>query len=175
VPNSSIARGKHSVLAGKLLERLPLFHEATIDEILDIRKELEQPLIRFRSGVIGFSREMQHAGWDKGFPAEADLVFYERVAPAVLEIEEAIKTSKSLLALSNRLLNKPLASGGVLSVLLSQITELPMLASVALLGGAAAAAATVGSTYYDIVQDRKTAEQNQLYFYYRAGQHLQGK
>ena len=35
---SSIGRGKHGGLAGHLLNRLPLFDRAPVDEILDIRK-----------------------------------------------------------------------------------------------------------------------------------------
>jgi hypothetical protein len=49
---SAVARGRHSALASDLLQRLPLFEKATVQEILDIRRELEDPLVRFRSAVI---------------------------------------------------------------------------------------------------------------------------
>lgn len=49
VSEAGIARSKHSGLAANLLERLPLFDDASIDELLDIRRELERPLVRFSS------------------------------------------------------------------------------------------------------------------------------
>jgi hypothetical protein len=56
VSESGTIRGKEAGLAAELFKRLPLFEEASIDEILDIRRELERPLVRFRSAMIGFSK-----------------------------------------------------------------------------------------------------------------------
>jgi hypothetical protein len=46
VSQAGVARGKHSGLAARSLERLPVFEQASIKEILDIRQELEHPLTR---------------------------------------------------------------------------------------------------------------------------------
>lgn len=175
VSNIGISRGKQSVLAGALLERLPLFDEATIDEILDIRKELYKPLVRFRKAIIIFSEDMRTAAWDKDFPGEADQLFHKDIAPAVLEIEESLKSTKSLLMFFERVARKPLVGGGVLSVILSQMGALPNLlpSPITVAGGLAAAGLTTLVEYGEILKERKNIEHNQLYFYYRAGKMLQ--
>ena len=48
---SGVARGRHSGLASDLLQRLPLFEKATVQDILAIRRELEGPLVRFPEGL----------------------------------------------------------------------------------------------------------------------------
>ncbi len=175
ISNIGAARGKHSVLAGNLLERLPLFDEATIDEIIDIRTELSQSLVRFRQAVIGFSEEMKYAAWERDFPAEADQLFHKRIAPTVLEIEEKIKSTRSLANFLERFVKKPLASGasgGVISVMLSDVFAAPELAKYALTGGLASAAVTTIVEYREILRERHNLAENQLYFYYRAGKLL---
>jgi hypothetical protein len=79
VSESNVARGKHSVLAAAVLERLPLFDAATVDEVLDVRRELESSLVRFRQAVIGYSDTMKQAGGERGFAAEADQLFHKNV------------------------------------------------------------------------------------------------
>ena len=49
VHEANIHRAKQIQLASYVMERLPSFDRASLDEIIDIRKELERPLVRFRS------------------------------------------------------------------------------------------------------------------------------
>jgi len=132
VSESRALRGKHSILAKNLLEKLPLFDKASIDEIMDIRSELDKPLVNFRQAIIGFAGDIKTVAWDKDFPVEADQVFYQKVAPTILELEERVKQTKSLSNFVARLASRPSASGGTLSVLISQALALPSLASTAL-------------------------------------------
>ncbi len=92
---SGIARGRHSGLASDLLRHLPLFEKATVKEILDIRRELENPLLHFRGAVIGMSEDIRSAAWDADFPSDADKEFRKVVKPAILEIEEAVQENGS--------------------------------------------------------------------------------
>ena len=44
--------------------------QMTTDEILDIRKELEKPLVRFRSKLLAYDAEIQSMPWDEEFQFE---------------------------------------------------------------------------------------------------------
>lgn len=166
VSEARAARGKHTLLARNLLEKLPLFEEATVDEVIDIRKELDRSLVNFRKAVIDFSNDVKTAAWDKEFPFEADNIFHKEVAPAILEIEEQVKQSRSLVNLVARLTTKPIVTGGALSVLLSPLQAIPELAGI---GGFVAAGTTVALEYRELLKERKAVENNQLYFYYKVG------
>lgn len=175
VSDAGVARGKHGALAASLLERLPLFDNATVDEILSIRRELEKPLIRFRSAMLQYSEKIKSAAWDTDFPYEADAVFTRDVAPAILNIQEAV-VSNNLLAGMARVGDKSLDIAGksALGMVIAHANFVPHAVAQTLGYGAAG----VGIAY-DVVKawrkERKTAEDNQMFFYYRAGRRLEKK
>jgi hypothetical protein len=169
----SINRAKQIGLSSDLLRRLPLFDEASVDEILDIRKELDKPLIRFRSAIIQFSRDAQSAAWDKEFSKEAEQVFREHVEPAVLDIEEACRSNKLLLRILPTLAEKPAVplTTSVLALMLAQASQLPEM----VVGGLSVAAGVSAATLRSVQEWRernREIEGNQLYFYYKAGKML---
>jgi hypothetical protein len=167
---SGIARGRHSGLATDLLRRLPLFEKATVQEVLDIRRELESPLIRFRGAVMEMSDTIRSAAWDEDFPSDADAAFRRAVEPAILEIEEAVEVNGSL----SSLLLKGFRPGDLatgLGVMLSTLAGLPDVASV-LLGGGTAASMTARGAYKEWREDREKIETNQMYFYYETRERL---
>ena len=85
-----------------MLQRLPLFDDATVHEVIDIRRELERPLVRFRSAVMTYAESIKSASWDEDFSVEAELVFRQHIEPAVLEIEDSVRSSSSLLSMATR-------------------------------------------------------------------------
>ena len=173
VSKSGIDRGKQVGLASQLFERLPLFEQASVDEILDIRKELEKPLVRFRSAIIRFSEDIKSASWDKDFAPEAEKVFYREVELAILEIEDATKSNQFLTSMVRKFVDKPLilTTGSVLSIALSQIPTLPHEIAVSL-GISFSSAAIIYDAYDEWKKKKQAIEQNLLYFYYKTRQHL---
>jgi hypothetical protein len=173
VSEAGIARGKHSGLAASLLERLPLFEDASVDEVLDIRHELEPYLVRFRSAIIKFSEDIKTASWDADFAFEADQVFRRDVEPAILEIEEAVRSNSYMATLARRFADKPLVvpSGSALAMLMSQLSAVPQVVTQAL-GVGATAGLVAYDAYKEWQKQKQSTERNQLYFYYKAGQLL---
>jgi hypothetical protein len=168
---TSVSRAKQVGLSTGLFSRLPLFDEASVDEIIDIRKELDRPLKRFRSGVVGFSREIESAPWNNEFSQEVEQIFIERVEPAVLEIEDAYKSSRPLLEIVSRSLTHPSAvTTSALGIALSRLSQFPDI-FVAL---SAAAGVSFGAyeAFKKYRQEKQDIEKNQLYFYYRVGKSL---
>jgi hypothetical protein len=169
----SSTRAKQVGLSAELLQRLPLFDKATTDEVMDIRSELSKPLVRFRSAIIQFSRQIESAAWDDEFMLESEQVFREHVEPAILEIEEICKLNKPLLSLATHFVNKPLsvATSSALGILLAQATQMPeiLVAGLGLTAGAAAIGLETAIEYRD---KQQKAESNQLYFYYKAAKLL---
>ena len=92
---SGVARGRYGGLTADLLQRLPLFEQASLSDILAIRRDLEGPLRGFRLAVSGFSREIRSAAWEPEFPEEAEALFRERVKQEVERIEEAVRENDS--------------------------------------------------------------------------------
>lgn len=173
VSQSGIARGKHSALAANLIERLPLFDEAEINEVLDIRQELSRPLKRFRSAMIKFSEGIKNASWDKEFSYDAEVVFIREIEPAILDIEDAIKSNNYLANLTRKIISNPLTlpAGSALGVLMSPLSELPMLITTSL-GVGTSASIVAYDAYKEWKQNNLKTEQNNLFFYYKAKENL---
>ncbi len=161
-------RGKSVKLASELFNRLPLFEDAQIDEIISIRNELERPLVRFRAGLIKMSSAVATAPWDSDFPQEVELLLRSEVEPAILDIEETVKSRKYLQTLLTSFTDKPIAptAGSILSLSLAKAVELPNLLS-ASLGIAAGIGMSTYAAYSEWKDERIQAEKNQFYFYYR--------
>lgn len=170
VSDFGIARGKEVGLAIDLFKRLPLFPHASVKEILDIRRELSMNLLRFRSSMLKFSTEIKNASWDDEFGLDAETVFRQEVAPAILDLEEAVKSNRFLAELNQRLV--PVGAVALSGLALS-ISNLPNGALAALAIGGATASATVIQAYRGWAEKRQATEQNHLYFYYKAGQFLE--
>jgi hypothetical protein len=166
-------RSKSVALASQLFHRLPTFDRATIDEIVDIRRELEKPLVRFRSGMLDLSSRMSNAAWDEAFPEEADILAVREVEPAVLEIEEQVQANKYLRQLLSDIADKPVmpVGGTFLSLVVAPATHLPPLFAHALLGGSVAGL-TALNTYRNWREEQLKIEGNQFYFYYGVRQRL---
>ena len=176
VSDFGVSRGKEVGLAAKLFHRLPLFPDATVKEVLDIRRELETPLRRFRQGMVGFSDNIQNAAWDKHFTLDAENIFNRDVAPAILELEEIAKTNSFLSALLSKAAERSMQFGGVvsgsvaLSGLAVTMSNIPLAGVAALSIGPLLAAAGIGYSAYKEWKSRSgSTEQNSLFFYYRTG------
>lgn len=169
-------QAKQVSLASELLVKLPRFDDASVDEILDIREELKKPLIRFRSGIVKFSREIESASWDSDFPYEANQVFVEHVEPAILEIEEVCRSTSFLAEFIPTLAEKPAfpAVSSTLGILLASTDILPAVVTTGL-GFAGGAAINSLRAYQAYMEKIQAAEANNLYFYYRAGEDLKNE
>jgi hypothetical protein len=81
-------RGKQAATATDYIARVPTFPEATVAEVLDIRGELEKPLVRFRSAIAELSHTIESAAHDEDFLAEVSELYATQVGPALLELHE---------------------------------------------------------------------------------------
>jgi hypothetical protein len=161
-----VDRSKHVRLAGDLLTELPIIDDVSVDEILDIRRELNGPLIRFRGALGKFAEEIKSAPWDKNFEIEAEQLFRKYIGPAVAEIIHEVKANSSLAGLILRKTTMPVLAGGGLLFYLDQLALLPVNAAIAI-GGAFASAGVLLDAYKTWQTERLNVEKNQLYFYYK--------
>ena len=171
--DDNFRRGKHSGLVAFLLKQLPLFEQARIDEILDIRKELDKYLLRFRKEIFEYSEMVRSAQWDRNFASEASDIFNRNVAPTIQDIEEEIRSNNSLRLFAKKIVEKPfvLPSGGALDLVLSRLSYLPE-GFVEGLGLGGALAAVIYHTYNEWLKKNEITQQSNLFFYYKANKML---
>lgn len=167
VSEAGAVRGRYGGLSSDLLQRLPLFEQATLSDILAVRRELEAPLRGFRIAVADFSRQIRSAAWEPGFAEEADALFREKVKPEVERIEQAVRENRSIEELAWRTARHG-ATPATIGAVVGSVTDLTGFAGAALGLGAAGVRALL-----DRGERAREIQDNQLYFYYRAGERLE--
>lgn len=83
-------RAAEAGIAGRLIGQLEAFPDAEMDVVLDVRRQLQTPLIRFRAALADAGSQFATAGWDEAFAREVDDLYRREVAPALLDVREAI-------------------------------------------------------------------------------------
>ncbi len=162
-------RGKQVAVASDLMARLPAFPKATVAEILDIRTELEAPLVRFRAAMIELGKLVESAAYEEGFADQVDELFRVEVEPALLEIEEQVRANSYLRVLVGEIVGdtKTLLAG-VLGVGIAHAADVPQLVAGA---GAAVGQAMAKAAWEKHSREGKISE-HELYFLYRTEQLL---
>jgi hypothetical protein len=121
-----------------------------------------------------FSDSIKNESWDKDFPFSAEQVFRRDVAPAILTLEEEVKSntflSKFMAKLSERSFQVGTAVTGsaAVSALIASISNVPLpeVATLAVLP-LVTLAGVAGSAHVDWKKDNQNIQQNKLFFYYR--------
>lgn len=90
-------RSAQAMSAATFMARLPTFPDAKVDELLDIRDELEAPVTRFRSAMVTIARSLTFESWESDFGDQLHDAWIETVQPAILDIEQAVQQNRSLL------------------------------------------------------------------------------
>lgn len=170
----------HASLTDNYIQRLPSFSEASIQELIDIKKELSNPLIRFRRKMLEYSDFIQSMPWDEDFESECELLYDKEVMPALLEIDECTKDGSFVKNLGNKFFTDEglwkttgglivsIAAGGVISSFNNAISsDLTMLTT-----GGAYAISKVATAYKEYIKTKKEIQRKDLYFYYKASKML---
>lgn len=160
-------------------ERLPSFPMAKMDELIDMRSDLELPLARYRGAVVRFSKDIEPMVGE-GLAFEVQLRWEETVKPVLLGLEDEMAdhglvrelarsldvkdvrnfglwTSGTYFAFANSTNLDALATG----LVATGATGVPQAASVALKAFRARRAAT------------EEAEGNELFYLYAANRRLE--
>jgi hypothetical protein len=87
-------RGRQVSAASGFLARLPTFPLATIDEVIDIRDELAQPLKRFRSEMVKVATDLNVDAFDPTFDEAAEQAWREQVEPALADLHDLVEEKR---------------------------------------------------------------------------------
>ncbi len=167
--------GKEVGLAADLLQRLPLFPQSSLQEVVAIRNELDKPLIFFRAKMVEFAEAIKNAQWDRDFPFDAERVFVRHIKPAVEEIETIVKSNNLIKELVPKVATSTIAvnSGTFLGATIAQLSHWPALAAVSLGVGAVASVGLAINEVSKLWREKQVKiEQNYINFYRLAGQRL---
>lgn len=113
LPRAGVHARQAGAAAG-FFEMLPTFPLARIDEILDIRRELEGPLLRFRGALAELTVTMEAEAHDEAFSEELRDLWITKIEPAMQEIRALIEQHGFLRELISQVTSaKDMAATGI--------------------------------------------------------------
>jgi hypothetical protein len=121
LPRAGVHARQAGAAAG-FFEMLPSFPLAHIDEVLDIRKELEGPLKRFRGALAELTASMDAGAHDEAFVGELRDLWVTKVEPAMQEIRDLVNQHSFLRELIGQVTSaKDVAATGIALAAAKQI------------------------------------------------------
>lgn len=85
----TLRRAGQAAVGSGLVARLPTFPDAPMDELLDLRKDLQAPLANYRAAVASMSKDLPVA-FGGEFSAHIDDLWVSNVDPALAEIRSEV-------------------------------------------------------------------------------------
>lgn len=159
----SEVRGRQVSAATDFMSRLPAFPGASVSELLDIRSQLATPLIRFRAAMVSMSEHTRQSFYESGYRDEVEQLYVQEVAPALLEIQEALHANaypRQFWSAATGDLKTILT--GVITFGVTRATELPPL-----IDGGAAVLTAAAKAAWEKSREAHRVKEHQLYFLYR--------
>jgi hypothetical protein len=162
------SRGRQIGAAATLMSHLPAFPGASVSDVLDIREELREPLIRFRSAMVDVTQSLAPKAYEGAFAGEVEQIYVEKVGPALLEISEAVQANRYL----RELLGEATTDMKTIltAVLTFGVTHTSDMAP--LIAGSAAAASAAVTAAWNTTNERRRIRQKRFYLLYETQQLL---
>lgn len=163
-----LAPANEAALATRfIVDQVEAYADARIDELLDVRDRLTDPLIRFRAAMAKASHEIESTGFDAAFERETRALFRREVEPALQELREGV-VDLGLRATLRRAAEPAaqwLAIGAGTAAAVTQFREAAVSAAS---GFATAVGATLQSELRHERQLRQRQKANSYFFLWRA-------
>lgn len=167
ITNGTQERMKHSNLTMTMLRSLPSFEKATIDEVVDIRKELDSYLIKFRSAIIRYTDLINGDIIDEDLYYEIDKLIMKEINPIIQEIDEEGKRNNYLKELGYTFINSKLVQVAGVGLILGNVADI-ITGSTTLATGIIGSGQTAISHHKEWKDKKRRIEENNLFFYYKA-------
>lgn len=169
----ALHRGAEVASAASFMGYLPYFPDLAMDEILDLRKSLSKPLVRFRGALSKLGREFESRPIDEAFEAEVEDAWRTQVAPALAEIREALAEHGLLSEAASIALGDPrrlvVEAGGVLAAAHGEVVSLSTLMTTGLAAGLPLAD-IAGRALRQSRDAKRDARKSAFYFLHRLGE-----
>src|SRR5699024_6889969 len=160
-------RMKHSNLTITMLNNLPSFDKAGIDERVDIRSVLDHYLSRFRSAIVGYTELIESDITEEDLLYEIDKLIIKEFNPAIIDIDEQCKGNHYLRELSYKMVNSKWIQAAWVGLILGNVFDL-FTATSSIATGAVSTGAEITNHHKQWREDKTKIEQNNLFFYYQA-------
>lgn len=169
-----LKHASEAAVGSGLVARLPAFPQAPLDELLDLRRDLQDPLVRYRSAVTRLAADLRSRTYEAGTASELDDLWAREIAPVLVELDESYAEHSLVREIARQLgtdLKTLIGAGAGIYVGLDKLTTISQW-----VGAAAAVAAPVAEASargaIASSRSRREASRHELFYLYELDRHL---
>lgn len=159
-----------------LIERLPAFPDADVEAIIATRRDLAEPLVRYRRGITHLAATLSSGPLDSALQAEVDDLWRAEVQPTLLALKDDLSATELVkdTALNLATDTKAVVAGTIGAGVFFGVGSLTNLATWSTLGLAAAPSViqAAGRSVKDTQVARAAARTHDLYYLLAANDRL---
>ena len=161
-----------SYLSEYAISSLPGFEEAAVDEIIDIRKELNKYIIPYRAAILKMAGNIKEVPDTESLQRECMVLYLRDIEPQVASINAAIADNNVFKNIAKNFVTseKTWASMGALAtafITTGDIANALSVGTAAAFGGWSIAKSIISS-----LEEKKKIKDNEIFFLYQAGKKL---
>ena len=154
------------------ISSLPGFEEASFDEIIDIRKELDKYIIPYRSAILRMAQKMKEMPIQGSYQQDCAYLYFQEIEPQVASINAAIHDNNVFKNIAKNILTdgKAWTAVGALAAVIASTGEIAnaiCIGTAATFGGLSIAEGIKKS-----LDEKKKIKGNEMYFLYETGNRL---
>lgn len=158
-----------SYLSDYAISTLPGFEEASFDEIIDIRKELDRYIIPYRAAILKMADEVKEIPYTESSKQECMIIYLRDIQPQIDTINYAIRDNNMFKNIAKNVFADQKTWAGI-GALITAFASGGELAEAIGIGAAFALGGTaISKGIVDAVEASKKIKANEMFFLYEAG------
>lgn len=163
-----------SYLSDYAISSLPGFDEATVDEIIDIKKELDKYIIPYRSSILKMANSIKEIPDTESLHRECAVLYLQEIEPRVKEINTAVRDNNVFKNILKSIVNEKDAWVIGASAMVAGISTTGSIANavsastIAALGGL-----SIANGITKTIEEKKNIQNKEMYFLYESGKKME--
>ena len=161
-----------TVLSEYSISSLPGFEDATVDEIIDIKKELEKYIIPYRAAMLRIAQDIKEIPGTESFQRECLLLYLSEIEPKVASINAAIIDNNVFKNIAKSFLTEKETWVSIGAMVVALSTSGNIASAISMGAAVAMGGLSMSKGITKTMEERRKIKDNEMYFLYETGNKL---
>lgn len=159
-------------LSEYVISTLPGFENATLDEIADIRGELDKYVIPYRAAILRMAQTIKEIPSTDSFQRECMTLYLREIEPQVAAINAAVLDNNVYMNIAKKVITNKETWASIGALVTAFATQGDIANAVGIGTAAAFGGLSIAQGIMSTLEEKKKIKENEMFFLYEAGQRL---
>jgi len=159
-------------LSEYVISSLPGFENATVDEIIDIRKELDKFIIPYRAAILRMTQDIKGVPYTDSFQIECMNLYLREIEPRVAAINAAIDDNNVYKNIAKKVITNKETWASIGALVTAFATQGDIANAVSIGAATVFGGLSITEGIVSTLEEKKKIKDNEMFFLYEVGQRL---